>query len=215
MLLLRGIVDAKHEHRCGHRRKAGIQRREGREGRELNLDGKFGIVEPQRGQRILACHADLLDPGPVGPAAGLQQPRGLASANEEVERHLAVSQGVEELPGGELPIRADLEVARADPSQVHPGIGMRGGIIDPCGRRLEEGFLPPLEVLGLGSRSLADSGRRADEHRPRRADAHQLHELPSRDLAGLRPALARAPALPRHDWFSPASSRCWTKFPII
>ena len=170
--------------------------------------GRSGSVEPERGQRVFARHVDLLDPGPVGPAAGLQQPRGRAGADEEVEGNLAVAQGVEELPGGELPVGADLEVPRADPAQVHPGIGVRAGIVDPRRRRLQEGFLPPLEIFGLRCRrvtQLRPMNRRA-QRPPRRCPP--APGIPVARPRRLRPALPRTPALPRHDWFPPASSRC-------
>lgn len=62
---------------------------------------------------------------------GLEQARGPAGANQEGKRQLAIAQRVEELPGGELAVGPDLEIAGSDSAQMHPGIGMRRGIINP------------------------------------------------------------------------------------
>ena len=194
--LLSGIVGTKHEHRRGQRGKAGIQGREWGEGRELEVDGKVGIMEPERGQRIFARHGNLLDPRPVGTAARLQQPRGRAGADQEVERNLAVTQGVEELPGGELPVRPDLEVSCADPPQVHPGIGMRAGIINP----------PEPARAGLAStaRDPRASVQTRQQHRPpsRRARTRAAAPMPTSSRNSRRETSpACGPHCPEHPHF--------------
>ena len=66
----------------------------------------------------------------------------------KVERHLAIAQRVEKLPGGELAIGADLEVAGADAAQVHPGVGVLVGQIEPRFGWGEEFAPPALHFVG-------------------------------------------------------------------
>lgn len=151
---------------------------------------------------------------PIGSPLGLEEPGGLAGLDQEEAGHLAVGQGVEQLPGGQLAIGADLEVAGADSAQVHAGVGVDVRSIDPRRGRFQQGPLPTLQIF---SRE-AEGRRGGSGQRGRRTHADQFQELAPGHVAVLRATAARAIAFPRHGLVLPFIHnvyRCFSFCPLM
>src|ERR1035441_10200333 len=100
--------------------------------------------------------------------------------------NLAVAQGVEELPGSELAVHADLEVARANAAEVHAGVRVLAGQVEPRFGRGEQLAPPALQLI---HRQLACTPRRAGQQARCRPRAHEPEELPAVEV--VRPTVSR------------------------
>ncbi len=85
---------------------------------------------------------------------------------------MPIAERIEQLSGRQPPINADFEIARADASQVHSGIGVQIGAIKARRAAQRERAFPVGQVLLIGL-----CGRRRIENRCRGTGAQEAEEL--------------------------------------
>ncbi len=131
LLLFGRVLDPEHECRQWHLGKPRVERRKWAERRQLHLHRQTSIPETQHRHRVFARHLALLHSGPLRPAGSLQQPGRPSRPDQEMQRHVAIAQRIEELPVRELAIYPDLKVPCADAPQMHPRVSVLAGQVKP------------------------------------------------------------------------------------
>src|SRR5271169_1377374 len=107
----------------------------------------------------------MLNPGPIRAAGGLKEFRRRRGFHRKMQGDLAVAKSIEELPGGKLPVSADLKIPRADSAEMHSSVRVFVGKITAGFAGSGEGFAPALELvrrkLESGPGGSTEQGRRA------------------------------------------------------